>query len=114
MEELADAVFPPQDKDRIVHIGEKAKTIKLGKDHYINRLIAFIEDHSSSERFKHIVGSHLDFIGDRLDSVFQAAQKGSHDIIICQQGADRYVVYTYMIVGDVLSLLENTLEQSVM
>jgi len=112
LQDLADMVFPPQDKDRIVHVGGKAKTIKLGKENYINRLIAFIEDHSSSDRFKHIVGSHLEFIGDRLDSIFQATQKGSHDVIVSPQEADRYVIYTYMIVGDILSLLEDTPDQS--
>ncbi len=48
---------------------EKGKPFKinLGKEQYINRLAAFIEDHSASSRFTHIVGSHLSFIGDRLD-----------------------------------------------
>jgi hypothetical protein len=49
------------------------------------------------------VGSHLEFIGERLDSVFQAAQKGSHGVVDKAE-ADRYVVYTYLIVGDILSL----------
>jgi hypothetical protein len=108
LQDLADTIFPPQKEDRIkTEKGEKL-TIKLGKEQYINRLIAFIEDHSSSTRFKHIVGSHLKFIGERLDSIVEAAQKGSHDIIVSPQEADRYVIYTYMVVGDILSLLEDT------
>lgn len=103
LQDLADSIFPARE-DRIIESGGKKKTIKLGKDNYINRLIAFIEDNSASDRFNHIVGSHLGFIGDRLDSVFQAAQKGSHDVIITRDEADRYVVYTYLIVGDILSL----------
>lgn len=102
---LADAVFPPQSEDRIVQSNGKEKRIKLGKDQYINRIMAFIEDHSSSKRFNDIVGSHLRFIGERLDAVFQSAQKGSHDTIIGREEADRYVIYTYLIVGDLLSLL---------
>ena len=112
LQDLADAVFPPQKEDRIKTTKGKIITIKVGKEHYINRLIAFIEDHSSSDRYKHIVGSHLSFIGERLDSIVEAAQKGTHDEIVSPQEADRYVVYTYMIVGDILSLLEDTFEPS--
>lgn len=113
LQDLADVVFPPQDEDKIVHAGGKEKKVKLGKDNYINRIIAFVEDHSSSDRFNHIVGSQLHFLGDRLDAVFQAAQKGSHATIISPEEADRYVVYTYLIVGDVLSLLEDNPKESV-
>lgn len=103
LQDLADATFPPQ-ADRITEHGGKSKTIKLGPDNYINRIICFVEDNSDSQRFNEIVGSHLKFIGERLDSVFKAAQKGSHDNIVSREEADRYVVYTYMVVGDILSL----------
>lgn len=103
LQDLADAIFPAT-ADKVVEVNGKSKTIKLGNENYINRIIAFIESKSGSERFNHIVGSHLGFIGDRLDSVFQAAQKGSHAVIVSQEEADRFVIYTYMTVGDVLSL----------
>lgn len=64
-----------------------------------------MEDLSESKRFQSIVGSQLRFLGDRLDSVFEAAQKGSHTVIMNQAEADRYVVYTYLILGDVLALI---------
>lgn len=110
LQDLANAIFPPQKEERIKTEKGETLTIKLGKEQYINRLIAFIEDRSSSTRFKHIVGSHLRFIGERLDSIVEAAQKGSHDVIVSPQEADRYVIYTYMVVGDILSLLEDTPE----
>ena len=77
--------------------------IRLGSDQYINRLIAYIEESSESSRSREIVGSHLRYIGDRLDAIFKAAQKGSHSTVT-QEEADRCVVYTYLIVGDILSL----------
>ena len=104
LQSLADAVFPPTSEQRSKEVGGKKVAIKLGADHYVNRLIAFIEDSSSSERFQEIVGSNLQFIGDRLDALFRAAQKGSHTTIINKEEADRYVVYTYLLVGDVLTL----------
>lgn len=104
LEDLADAVYPPTD-DKTKVIDGKKKTIKLGKEHYINRMCAFVEDRSTSETFKAIVGSHLRFLGDRLDSICKATQKASHTTL-SREEAERYVVYTYMLVGDILSLYE--------
>lgn len=101
---LADSVFPPQAEPRCKNVNGKEIKIKLGQDEYKNRLICFVEDHSDSERFKELVGSHLEFLENRLESVIEAANKGSHSTIISREEADRYVVYTYMIVGDILSL----------
>lgn len=103
LQDLANAVYPARaDVTRTIHGREQ--TVKLGVDNYINRLIAFIEEQAQSERFEHIVGSHLSFIGERLDSVFKAAQKGSH-ATVTREEADRFVVYTYLVTGDILSLL---------
>jgi len=106
LQDLAGAVYPPQKEDKIIKVGNKEQAIKLGEENYINRIIAFIEGHSSSDRFNDIVGSHIRFIGDRLDAAFKATQKGSHATIIHKEEADRYVIYTYLIIGDLLSLLE--------
>lgn len=100
LQDLADATFPPRE-DKVLNNGKK---LKLGPDNYINRLIGYVEDKSDSERFQAIVGSGLNFIGDRLNAVFHAAQKGSHSTILDRLEADRYVIYTYMLVGDILSL----------
>lgn len=70
-----------------------------------NRLIQFVESYSCSGRFNSIVGSHLGYLGDRLDSIFKATQKGSHSLITDKDEAERYVIYTYLIVGDILHLL---------
>ncbi|MBI4680197.1 MAG: hypothetical protein HY753_03020 [Nitrospirae bacterium] len=104
LQDLANAIYPPRE-DKEVVINNKLKIIKLGEDNYINRIIAFVEENSTSNRFNEIVGSHISFIGDRLDSIFKAAQKGSHYNIVSREEADRYVVYTYLIIGDILSLI---------
>jgi len=104
LKDLADAVFPPSDVEIIVEVDGKSKSIKLGSENYINRIMAFVQDASTSERFHQLVGSHLGFLGDRLDSVIKSAQKGSHTTIMTKEEADRYVVYTYLLVGDILSL----------
>lgn len=101
-QDLADAVFPATE-DRTTEYNGKTKTIKLGKDNYKNRIIAFVEASSDSERFREIVGSNLEYIGERLDSIYEAANKGTHTAV-SKAEADRYVVYTYLLVGDILSL----------
>ena len=103
LQDLADAVFPPQDKLATRMVDGKQIEIRLGADQYINRLIAYIEDSSESGRFREIVGSHLRYMGHRLDALFEAAQKGSHSTVTKEE-ADRCVVYTYLLVGDILSL----------
>jgi len=103
LEDLANAVFPPSE-DIIKNIDGKEITIKLGKEQYINRILTFIDQNSSSKRFKELVGSNLKFIEDLLKSIFKATQKGSHTTIMSREEADRYVVYTYLIIGDIISL----------
>ncbi len=104
LQDLADAVFPPTDEVREVKVGGKVQRIKLERENYINRIIAFIQDKTDSGRFQDIVGSHISFLGNRLDSIVEAANKGSHDTIVSREEADRYVVYTYLLVGDILTL----------
>jgi len=100
LQDLADALYPPSDKP----VERGGKKISLGPDQYINRLICFAEDQAKSERTEAIIGSQLHYLGERLDALFRAAQKGSHSVISSRDEADRYVVYTYMIVGDLLRL----------
>jgi hypothetical protein len=107
LKDLSDELFKPSEETRTKDINGKKITIKLGEENYINRLIAFIEDNSDSDRFKHIVGSHLEYIGERIDSIVLAANKGTHNDIVSRQEADRYVVYTYLLIGDILSLSES-------
>lgn len=103
LQDAADALYPAQ-ADKVIDVGGKKKTIKLGVDNYVNRLMAYVEENSKSSRFEEIVGSHLRYLGERLDSIFQAAQKGSHNVITTQEEADRYVIYTYLVIGDILNL----------
>lgn len=57
LQDLADAVYPAKDEPIQKEIEGKIQKIKVGKDNYINRIIAFAEEQSNSERFNEIVGS---------------------------------------------------------
>lgn len=103
LQSVADKVFPPSNEPR----KKGDKTISLKADNYINRLVCFAEDHSKSTVFNSVVGSNIAFLGDRLDAIFSASQKGSHSEISSRSEAERYVVYTYMILGDILTLADS-------
>ena len=100
LQELADTLFPPRDETRTRVINGKEQEIKLGPNNYVNRLLAYVEDSSKSDRFEELVGSQLRYMGDRLHALFGASNKGSHDSVTREE-ADRCVVYTYMLVGDI-------------
>jgi len=111
LQDTADVIYPAREDKTIILNGGKPKVIKLGVDNYINRLIAYVEENTDSKRFEEIVGSHMKYLGERLDAIFQAAQKGSHDIISSREEADRYVIYTYLVIGDILSLRDEIQDQ---
>lgn len=102
LESVANEVFPPSEKT----IKKGRKEIKLGKSNYINRLVVFVEEHASSQTYSNIVGSQLKFLGDRLDAISNATQKGSHNIVNKRSEAEKYFVYTSLILSDILSFSE--------
>lgn len=105
LQAVADVLYPPN-PDGLSEINRGGKKIKVGPDNYINRLVLYVEDKSNSERFSEVVGSHLKFIKDRLRSIYYAAQKGSHTEIKSAEEAERYIIYTYLLIGDILWLSE--------
>lgn len=99
LKELADNLYPATNK--IIKVGKKE--IKLGEEQYINRLIQYIDGKSNSKTYNNIVGNSLQNIGNKLDSLNDAACKGTHDEVTKFE-AERYLIYTYLFLGDILSL----------
>jgi hypothetical protein len=103
LKSVADYLEPPGDKEIVLPSGVK---IKLDDDHYILRIKEYIKHQTESATFESVVGSHLDYIGNRLDTIYNATNKGTHDAI-SQEEAQRYVIYTYLMLSDILSLDAN-------
>ena len=103
LKSVADVIFPPQKEN----LKANGKNIKAGEEQYINRLIAFVEKNKSSSTYSKVVGSQLQFLGDRLDAILNAAQKGSHHILKDKSEAEKYFAYTSLILSDILSLWKN-------
>ena len=97
--DLADALYPPKDEPIIV----KGKSIQVGQDQYINRLIQFIESKSGSQTYKEVVGADLGSIGARLDAINNAVCKGTH-ASVSRDEASRYIIHTYLLISDIISL----------
>ena len=103
LQTVADVLYHPNLKG-LSEIERNGKSINIGPDNYINRLMIYVEDHSKSKRFRDIVGSHLEYIGNRLDAIYTATSKGTHADITGRDEAERYIIYTYLLLGDILSL----------
>lgn len=103
LKDVSDKLFPPNPNGK-EFLEKNGKKIKVGDGNYINRLLCYIEERSNSPTFKAIIGTNLNYIGERIDAISDATQKGSHIDITDKYEAERYVIYTYLLLGDVLSL----------
>lgn len=101
LNDFADSVYPPSDQP--VRL-ENGKTIGVGKDQYINRLVQYIFSKSEGETYANIVGSDLRSIGERLDAVNNAVCKGTHTLLTKEE-ASRYLIHTYLLISDIISLI---------
>jgi len=103
LKDVADFLYPADDK--IIEVGQ-GKKIVLSDENYIVRLKEFVKKRQESPAFTKVVGSHLDYIGNRIDAIYKSSTKGSHAVVV-QKEAEDYVVYTYMLVGDIMDLYES-------
>lgn len=99
IKDIADFLYPPSD----LEIEIEGKKVKLDNERYIIRLKQYIKGKSDSKNFLKIVGSHLDFIWDRIDAIYKSSTQGSHTKVTREE-AERYVIYSYLLLGDILSL----------
>lgn len=99
--DLADALYPPRDEP--IKVGNKV--IKVGHDEYINRLVQFIASKEGSKTYSDVVGADLSSIGKRLDAIYDAVCKGTH-AEITKNEASRYIIHTYLLISDIVALME--------
>lgn len=90
---------PGPDKE----VGKGQPSIKMGVKNYVNRLVDWIEQNSESKTKKILVKSDLEHLGERLDAVTGSGNKGAH-ARVSKTDASRYIVGTYLLLGDILSL----------
>jgi hypothetical protein len=100
LKDISDVLFPASNG----FVEASGKRYYFNDENYIVRLKEYIKQKASSGTFEDIIGSHLDFIGNRLDSIYQASTKGSH-ITVSRGEAERYVFLTYFLLSDLLRLV---------
>lgn len=105
LKQFADNIAPVDNNQLEIKIWtwKKEKTLKLWDEQYINRLKNYIKTKSKSEKFQEIVGSTLDFIWNRLDAIYNASNKWTH-ADVSKNEAERYVIFTYLLIADILEL----------
>jgi hypothetical protein len=65
--------------------------------------MCFAQDAAVSNTYASVVVGELQFLGQRLDAIYEATNKGSHTTLRLEE-ARRYVLHTYLLVADLLSL----------
>jgi hypothetical protein len=98
LKEVADALSPPGPAK---HVG--SKTIQMGPENYVNRLVDWIQDRSASATAAAMVTADLEYLGNRLDAADSAGHKGAHSSVD-RYAASRFITGTYLLLGDVLQL----------
>jgi hypothetical protein len=94
----ADALRPP---------GPAKHERSMDDDHYINRLVDWIETQGSRATVTQMISADLSYLGRRLDSALQAGHKGVH-AEVSRFDASRFVTGTYLLLGDILALREGS------
>lgn len=93
---VADAVFAPRDD----YEDAAGRTRKVGADQYVNRLLAFIEEHTLSGSTRAILDAEVRHLSARLDAVYEKACKGVH-AEIDEREARLALIQTYLLIAEV-------------
>lgn len=103
LQNFADSIYEPEDTERI---GFDEKPHPVGKNNYINRITAYIELKVDSETEKKFLISHIQYLHSFLENLYKITNKGTHEKIE-REHANRCVIYTYLIIGDILNITSN-------
>jgi hypothetical protein len=98
LREVADALSPAGPAKKV---GDKS--ILMGPENYVNRLVDWIQGHSTSATRAAMTVADLEYLGDRLDAADGAGHKGAHSKVD-RYDASRFIAGTYLLLGDVLRL----------
>ncbi len=97
IEGLANNLYPSTDK--------KINGRSLGKNQYINRLWAFMDNSIESNSDKELAKAHVNFLGKYLESTHDKTHKGVH-AVITRYEAIKTVLHTYLVIADILDYLD--------
>jgi len=100
---FADAVYPPRPSAE----GQR----ELTDERYINRLWAWAEEYIGSKSNCELVQAHIDNVGAWIDGVYRLQNKGVH-ATVSQEEAERLLLHTYLLLGDLIRLSDQGITPS--
>lgn len=92
--------------DALRPAGPDKKGIKMGEGNYVNRLADWIDANLQSQTKADLAKADLAYLGNRLDASSNTGNKGAH-ADVSKKDASRFIVGTYILLGDILSLSDN-------
>lgn len=99
---VSDQVFASRDEDYVMRDGT---TRKVGDEQYLNRLEAFVDlKKSKDEKF---LLKKIKILRDLYGETNESLNRGTHSII-SNQAAEMAVIYSYLILGEIILELNNS------
>jgi len=104
LNDFADAVYPPKE-EKIVGYDGKPHPVK--DSHHVNRIIQYIYENAESDSTKDFMKSNLEYLSNFLRNIYEQTNIGTHKERE-KEHANRCVIYTYLVLGDVIRLTKST------
>ena len=98
IKDVADSLFPVNGK---ILANKGGKKIKLDDGAYLNRLLTQVKMHIDSEKEEFLFSSMFEYVEAFLKSINSYASKGDH-AKFTKTDATRCILYTYLLLGDIL------------
>jgi hypothetical protein len=101
MKDVADVLFPPRKEP---HVDKSGVEREVGSEQFINRLLAFV-DQKTEGSTRRMVMAKTEHLGSLLDKVQELASGGIHSKVTKAE-AKTCVIYTYLLLGDIIGLAQ--------
>lgn len=102
LKSFADTLYPSRPDPVKCYDGV---TRILTDDRYISRLWQYIYENTKNSRSRELVIAELQDLGNRLDKIYNLANKGTH-ADVSEFEANQCVIQTYLLIGDILKIVE--------
>ena len=100
--EVADALAPSEEAAQPASVAEEEHELSTGT--YVNRLKDFVDKSVSSKSDRQLWKEQADGLKRMIDIVYRKGSKGTHGEVT-QKEARRVVIATYLLVGDLIDLV---------
>jgi len=108
LESIADSIYPPKDEP---YIGKDGKKHEIGKNNYVNRILAYIEHNSSSQTKTQLQLTNFQHLVARLDALNDESQKGVHDKITKEE-ARLTIIQMYLFIAEIARIKDQNFTKS--